>query len=151
MEGDTWWMLDIDNTLLSNDFREMFNEVRLSKLRSKAELAYEKGETNELSKEFELDKETEDKFMQELSTALDDIKADWMKDIRKYIISGVRNSLASGEIATFFDEILDTEKILRDNTLVDYVRSELRNAEYDLTNKFAEVISDKIKIMTEEL
>src|SRR3990167_5795974 len=74
MDGDGWWKLNIDTVLL-DEFRDVFNEVRLSKLRSNAEIAYEKGDTNELVTEFELDKEAEDKFIQELSTALDDIRS----------------------------------------------------------------------------
>ena len=150
MEGDTWWKLNLDNTMLS-DFRELFQEVMQSKAIRKAELAYEKGETNELEIEFTPDKDAEDKFMVELEEEIENIKRDWKSLISKYLISGIRKSLVSGEVATFFDETLDTEKIISDNRVVEYVRSEFIKAKFDFTNKFADIISNKIKIMTEDV
>ena len=150
MEGDTWWELNFDNTMLS-DYKDLFREVCQSNAQRKAEIAYEKGETNDLNFEYSPDEKKEKKFIKALEKDIDKVKDEWRSDIRKYIIAGIRNSLSSGEVATFFDDSLDIESIIYDNRVMEYVRSELYKAKSDFTNKLAGIISDRIKNMTEDV
>ena len=158
LESDNWWRIEFGDDLI-DELKEMFKSMIISRAKAKYELDYEQGEISELTlneiittlKDEFMDEGLMAVFIEELNKLLDELKQKLPDVLSKSIISGVRQALSSVEIASEVAGGLDISQFLGNNVIITYIRSELIHLRNKLTKEFAEKLSEKIKLLLEDV
>ncbi len=143
LQDESWWKIEIDPKTVADDLIDTFKNIRLSRLRAKAALRYEKGEINVLETEFKDDPIFTRKCKVRIASLTSDVLSKIPVCIKKAIISGTRKYLSSIRNATS----LDTDAIMSDNLVVEYVKRELESSISNLLYEFA----DRSSVMIDNL
>jgi hypothetical protein len=148
MAGDEWWNLCAESKEIANELHTTcFDTLRITKLRSMAELQYELGNINEVPKEFPDDKSLGRKFKSRVTKAIPALWNTVPSRIKKAVISGTRKYLSAQSLrgAISFDGFVVS------NENVAFVRNELQIVKDAMTEEFAELISSIINNILGEL
>jgi len=152
MKGAEWWKLDVELSEISNDLVDILEQTLLEDYRKKLELAYEKGEIDEIDfGNAKFDDEVYKKFEERVSQDLHEIWDNIPKSIQNCVISGTRKALSSSILANDVAKALDTSEIINDNNLVKYVRIELHTLYSDIISTFAKKLSNTINELLQEI
>ena len=152
MKGAEWWKPDVELSEISNDLVDILEQTLLEDYRKKLELAYEKGEIDEIDfGNAKFDDEVYKKFEERVSKDLHEIWDNIPKSIQNCVISGTRKALSSSILANDVAKALDTSEIINDNNLVKYVRVELQTLYSDIISTFAKKLSNTINELLQEI
>ena len=152
MKGAEWWKPDVEFSEISNDLVDILEQTLLEDYRKKLELAYEKGEIDEIDfGNAKFDDEVYKKFEERVSKDLHEIWESVPKSIQNCVISGTRKALSSSILANDVAKALDTSEIINDNNLVKYVRVELHTLYSDIISSFANKLSNTINELLQEI
>jgi hypothetical protein len=147
MIGDEWWILCAESKEIAKDLHTDFDNLRISKLRSIAEMQYELGKINELPKEFAADALLSRRFKTRATKEVADIFDTLPSRIKKAVISGTRKYLSLQSLRG----TMEFENFTISNENVAYVRNELMLVRNAMVEEFADTISSIINNILGEI
>ncbi|MFA5153495.1 MAG: hypothetical protein WC554_13105 [Clostridia bacterium] len=147
MIGDEWWTLCAESKEIAKDLHTDFDNLRISKLRSIAEMQYELGKINELPKEFADDASLSRRFKTRATKEVADIFDTLPSRIKKAVISGTRKYLSLQSLRG----TMEFENFTISNENVAYVRNELMLVRNAMVEEFADIISSIINNILGEI
>lgn len=145
-QSETWWKVEVDPKEVAEDLLDTAKDIRLRKLKTNAELHYENGTIENLVLDFPNDPAFTRKYKTKVAHEVSETLSKLPVAIRKAIISGTRKYLSSYVNAS----TLDTEIVMNDNMVVDYVKRELDSAINSLLYEFADNVANVITILMED-
>jgi hypothetical protein len=147
MSGDEWWVLCAESKEIAKDLHTDFDSLRISKLRSIAEMQYELGKIDKLPTEFVADASLSRRFKTRATKAVADLFDTLPNRIKKAVISGTRKYLSLQSLRG----AMEFENFTVSSENVAYVRNELMLVRNAMVDEFADTISGIINNILGEM